>query len=797
MPRAAPFVLAAFCCAAVMPAQAGSPSVGRILPRGAQRGTDAVVIFHGARLEAPVTVLVYRAGISVKTIESVNPAQVRATLTIAPDCEPGIYPMRLATMSGISELRLFSVGGSPEISESESNNDRTAPQKVTLPVTVNGTVTREDVDYFGFDAAAGQRVNIEIEAMRLGDTVFDPHIALLDARGAVLAGADDTTLVKQDAIISHTFTAAGTYLIEVRESSYLGDGNSLYRLHVGEFPRPQAVFPPGGAPGQEIELRWIGDAPLAAQKIKLADTPRSDFSLTVSDDKGVSPSPLPFRLNALPQAIEVEPNDKQEQATQGAAPGACAGILQAPGDIDWFRFNAKKGQALAVRVYGRALRSPIDSVLNVYKLGGGHIAGNDDAGSPDSAVRFTIPEDGDYVLSVTDLLHRGGELYVYRVELTPIAPVLSLSTPKGQEHVATPAGNRNAIVVNASRADFSGPLVLELDGIPASLTTHFPRMPANVSSIPIVLEAAQDAAPAAALADLTAHHADASQKISGHMRQSLRLTDFRNNTMCGQVVERLPVSVTKATPFSVRIVEPHVPLVRRGQMDLTVEATRAEGFKNPINLRMLWNPPGVGSGTAQIAADKTRATLRINASDRAALGEWPLVVAASADVGGAVQVSSQLAKLTVADPHVALAVERARVTQGQQTEMLIKVSKKADFPGKVKVSLVGLPRGVTTKELEFDQNATELRFALSAAADAAVGRHGGVHALATLVLNDEPVRFVSPNGLLIVDKPLPPKKNAPKQVAKAAPARPAVDGKKRRVREPRRPEFKPPDPDRE
>ena len=89
-------------------------------------------------------------------------------MAIALDCPTGLLPLRLVTVSGITELKLFSIGNCPEISEAEPNGDAKQPQTVTLPVTINGTITSEDIDYFAFTAAKDQRLNFEIEAMRLG-----------------------------------------------------------------------------------------------------------------------------------------------------------------------------------------------------------------------------------------------------------------------------------------------------------------------------------------------------------------------------------------------------------------------------------------------------------------------------------------------------------------------------------------------------------------------------------------------------------------------------------------------------
>ena len=67
-------------------------------------------------------------------------------------------------------------------------------------------------------------------------------------------------MVWQDAAISAVVPQDGSYLIEVRESSFGGSDRCRYRLHVGTFPRPLAVFPPGGRPGESLEVRWLGDA---------------------------------------------------------------------------------------------------------------------------------------------------------------------------------------------------------------------------------------------------------------------------------------------------------------------------------------------------------------------------------------------------------------------------------------------------------------------------------------------------------------------------------------------------------
>ena len=72
--------------------------------------------------------------------------------------------------------------------------------------------------------------------------------------------------------------ADAKYIIQIRESSYTGNGNCRYRLHVGAFPRPTAVYPAGGQVGTEVEVKLIGDpAGESARKLKLPEAAKSEI----------------------------------------------------------------------------------------------------------------------------------------------------------------------------------------------------------------------------------------------------------------------------------------------------------------------------------------------------------------------------------------------------------------------------------------------------------------------------------------------------------------------------------------
>jgi len=761
---------------------AASPSLGSITPYGAQRGTEVDVNFNGARLADAQEVYFYDPGITVTKLEATETA-VKTKLKIAPDCRLGVHAMRVRAATGTSELRLFYVGALPTVSEVEPNNDFAAPQKIALDSTVAGVTENEDVDYFVVEAKKGERITAEIEGIRLGYAFFDPYVAILDMRRFELAASDDSALVRQDAIASVIAPEDGKYIIQVRETAYGGSGACTYRLHVGRFPRPRATLPAGGKPGEALDIRWLGDVTgERVEKITLPAATPQRFGLFAQDDKGIAPSPNVFRLGDLPNLLEVEPNNDAAKATVFTAPAALGGVISQPGDVDGFKFAAKKGEQYEVRVLARGIRSPLDPVLNIVRASNGAgVTSNDDSGGPDCYVRLAVPEDDQYVILVNDHLGKGGVDYAYRVEITPVKPRLVMGLPERSQFVDVtidvPQGNRTAILVSASRADFGGDLTIDVKDMPAGVTLETDKMPANQTTVPVLFTAAPGAALSGRLADVVGVTADPNQKIEGHLEQMTSLVRGQNNiNVWTHTEERMAMSVTAEAPFKIEVVEPKVPLVRDGSMDLKIRATRKEGFIAPIAVYMLYNPPGVGSSGSIVIPEKTtEVVIPLTANGAAEVRAWKIAVMGSATVGnGNVLVSSQLAKLDVAEPFVAFAYGAAAVEQGKETEVVVKVTKNKDFEGAAKVELLGLPNEVTTQPLEITKDTPEVIFKVKSTANSPVGKHKTLLARAVITASGEPITHMLGTGELRIDAPLPPKPMAPAvAAAPAAAATPA------------------------
>lgn len=765
-----------------------SPQLNIILPRGIQRGQERVLNFHGARLNDVEEVLFYDPpGFEVTNLEVVSATHVKVTLNIADDCRLGEHTVQLRARSGISEFRTFQVEAYPEVAEAEPNGSFEEAQAMTYNSIMSGIVQSEDVDYFVVDAKQGDRISAEVFAVRLGDTLFDPYVAILDSKRFELSSDDDTPLARQDAVASIVAPEDGKYYIEVRESSYGGNGNCRYRLHVGTFPRPTAIYPAGGKVGETVEVTFFGDpAGEFTSSVTVPTDIRPNYGIFPEDQGGIAPSSLPFRQYEFGNVLEQEPNNSFGEASPAELPNAFNGRISEPGDIDCFRFTAKKGEAYDLECFARRIRSGLDPVINVYHGDGRGIAGNDDSRGPDSYLRFNVPEDGEYLVRVRDHLGRGQEDFVYRLEFHAVKPALTLSIPRVarysqyRQSIFIARGNRFATLIDASRANFGGEIVLDDSQLPEGVTMVAPPMRSNLNRMPVVFEAAADAPVGGKLVDFRGRHVDEATGIEGGYRNSADLVRGppNNAVYYPLVVGQIAFAVVDELPFKLEIVQPQSPLVRNGTKQLKIVAHRAEGFNEQINIQFPFRPPGVGAGSSiNIPADKSEIVYTLNANANAQVGDWPVYVIGSANVGGAAWVASQMATLTVAEPYATFEVSRSSCEQGQLAQMLCKISQLHEFEGEATARLLGIPAHVTAEPLKFTKDAEELIFQVQTAENSPVGKHRNVFVQLEVPINGETVVARAGGNELQIDKPIPVEEPAAEPAAPATQAQPMPEQK--------------------
>jgi len=229
------------------------------------------------------------------------------------------------------------------------------------------------------------------------------------------------------------------------------------------------VFPAGASRGQTVEATINGKdfqnandvritGPGVTAKIAQVVSPTAvRISLTVAPDAelgerdlrlitpgGIS-NRVRFFIGALPEVNEVEPNTDRAKPQQLAALPILINGQILDNDRDNFRFAAKAGQTIVCAVQARTLLAYLpdtvpgflDTCLTLFDPAGKVLLSVDRfRHNPDSLLVYTIPQDGEYTLELSDVIYRGRADFVYRLSIGAF-PYLT--------HVFPLGGQRNSI----------------------------------------------------------------------------------------------------------------------------------------------------------------------------------------------------------------------------------------------------------------------------------------------------------------------------------------------------------------
>jgi len=106
-----------------------------------------------------------------------------------------------------------------------------------------------------------------------------------------------------------------------------------------------------------------------------------------------------------------------------------------PGEVDRYRFSARRGQQLVVEVSARdlipyladAVPGWFQATIALYDSKGKELAYDDDFRfNPDPVLHSEIPRDGEYLVEIKDSIYRGREDFVYRIALGELPFITSI-----------------------------------------------------------------------------------------------------------------------------------------------------------------------------------------------------------------------------------------------------------------------------------------------------------------------------------------------------------------------------------
>jgi hypothetical protein len=316
--------------------------------------------------------------------------------------------------------------------------------------------------------------------------LFDPH-------GRVVVENDD--YFGADSFLRYTAAQDGKYRVRIRDVNRRGGPALVYRLTVTTEAYVDRVYPLGGKRGARTRFELSGQGlPAEAVEIALpADGPR-DFRYHHAL-QGKQTNPILLDVDDLTEFVEMEPNNDPGQAQAATLPAMLNGRIDKPGDVDFWSFPAKKGEALALEMRARQFGSPLQAVLTVTDSAGKELVKAEATGTQlDPTLHFTPPADGTYLVRIADKVpSRGGPEFAYRLRVA--AQPRGFRLQLAADVLAVPRGGQAKLKVNAERqGGFTDAIALTVEGLPDGVKAAAATIPANQNVVEIAFNAEATAA---------------------------------------------------------------------------------------------------------------------------------------------------------------------------------------------------------------------------------------------------------------------------------------------------------------
>ena len=211
------------------------------------------------------------------------------------------------------------------------------------------------------------------------------------------------------------------------------------------------------------------------QKVKLpADADRRSSASSPRTPTASARRRFQFRLVDLRQRRrESSRTTRTRRRRRAALPLAFNGVIDKPGDVDYFSSRRRRGRRFDVHCYARRLGSPLDPVMTLRTSTAARSSATTTPAARTATSASPSRPTSEYVLSVRTISEgRADVLLPRRVhagsrrQSTVSIPKVALFSQERQT-ITVPRGNRMATLVSVGRANFGGELIAGARGTAA------------------------------------------------------------------------------------------------------------------------------------------------------------------------------------------------------------------------------------------------------------------------------------------------------------------------------------------
>lgn len=268
----------------------------------------------------------------------------------------------------------------------------------------------------------------------------------------------------------------------------------------------------------------------------------------------------------------------------------------------------------SIGLSAETLNSPLSPSLTLLNEEGRVLRNNAGRGGRRNAIiDYSFARPGEYALRVEDISGKGGDGYVYHLDIRPTVPDFAMSVTPDNPNI----GRGGTVLLEVSlqrRVGFTEPILLSVENLPPGITASQSAILTeggnNVGYLTLT------AAPDAELAHSVVQVTGTVTTTSGHQitraATPVEIYRIRNND---QTVQRKStvVSVTEGTPIIVSATPDEITVTPDGPVEITVKVDRKGGNRQNMNLTVVGLPFGVRTqrDTTVLGRGKSEATITL------------------------------------------------------------------------------------------------------------------------------------------------------------------------------------------
>jgi hypothetical protein len=472
------------------------PQISSASPMSATRGTRAKMEIRGNGLAGTHAVIFDCPDISgeIKTIDEKSGEQhLTAEFAIGAQASHGVHTFRLVSPMGVTSPRALLIHDEVAVPEENLPMDiqQGGRRLPPAPLVVLGKVGAiGEVDYYAFDAEAGEQLSFEL----YNDRRFDAQFFIYERteswfesnalRRVAFNDEPNRGYGDLNPLLSHRFEKKGRYLAAV--TAFLGGGGADHFYALRMFP---------GAPKQAFSTTG------AAAHIPSGHWEERKFIRPLGEDRLAD-----LRARSMPGQPEIklekiaDDESTARDVREITLPAQIDGAFDAPADIDRFRFKLKDGALLAIEIETPERPAPLctprigirddtgQEVLNnifAWVEGSGEFIGK----AIESKVIGQFVRGGEYLLEIKDLTTRhGGPDYKYKIivrEQIPHLGKITIATSFGRggngmvtrggliDHLNLAPGEvRKLSIMTEMEEGFNGQVIFNFENLPSGVEAH-------------------------------------------------------------------------------------------------------------------------------------------------------------------------------------------------------------------------------------------------------------------------------------------------------------------------------------